>query len=111
MSSFDEMLADAEDVFMDTFGEKYAYKAAGSMPRTVSMILTYNPEKPISENGQLLTDYVEVSIPNRLSDGITQVQVGRDQVTIPARYGAAPTDLLVVQILSGDGGEWKLACR
>jgi hypothetical protein len=112
--SFDDLLADANDAF-EVFEEsvKVIYRPLNGLPRPIAAVIDRHPPAVLGEDNRPLTDDVEISVRNDSIQGISsaELQLHRDQVCTAGRFGGVPKNLLIVKVISSDGGRLTLRIR
>lgn len=114
--SFDDILADANDAFMDAFAEEVliVYRPAGGDPRNIMAIIDRSPPTPIEPGKKGVTYSLMISVRNDPQAGIdiTAFDSGADTVDVPIEIGGGlVTRTFADDKIEQDGGMVMLKVR
>ncbi len=93
----------------DEFAESITYTPKGGSPKILSAIVNRKRLIPDSETtGRILTNQIEIIIANDSAYGVTSINKGGDQVSLPERIGELAINWIVADILDHDEGAFHL---
>lgn len=113
--------ADATTVFLrtDDFAETVTYNPynypgeASRAARSIAAVVIRQDYEVLSEDGDVVIHSFEVHVHNHTTTGINsdEIDVGRDQITLPPRDGQTAEARTIRRIISQDAGMLVLECR
>jgi len=110
MSFKDMMKNDLKDVVLNTdeFAQAVVYTPSGGTARTINVVLTFKPLEPIDEDfGRALHHTAEMDALNDATDGIDEVSVSGDRITLTDDTGTSRT-ARILRVISSDDASKKL---
>lgn len=101
---------DAPALVLDD-GEQIKYRRAGQMVRTIQAVVLRHPPEPAAGASPMRgRDVMHVLVLNNNRTGIssTEIDPGKDTLTIPPRPGMTPVVKTIKAVLGVDAGSMKL---
>lgn len=105
MSDFDDALKAMDAAQMSIFGDSIVYVPGdGGDERTINAIVDYEPTATVPATPQGHSYKLTIAVRNDTTLGIatTEVDTGRDQVTVATRHGKTPENRRIVGIVEQD---------
>lgn len=93
----------------DEFAEAITYTPKGGSAKEIKAIVNRRRVEPANEDSnRSLYKEVEIIIANDPTHGVSSINKGQDEVSLPEVIGGPAISWVVVDILNQDDGAWQL---
>lgn len=121
MTLREQLLTDASATFLnaDEFAESVVYYPnqyfgeAARAARTITAVVIREPLQVFSEDGDTVLPVWEIHVANSNEVGIAsdEIDVGRDQISLPPRDGNDPEKRTITRLIAHDLGMLQIQCQ
>ena len=105
--------ADMNADLLDGFGEEATYIKSGGATRAITIIIDRAPPAKLGEAPDSNRPMIQVLVANSATTGIlaSEIDLGSDSITLPARLGKSATTFHFGKLIGQDNGMLRLEVR
>jgi hypothetical protein len=115
MTFKERIVDDAKDVFLDAetgFAEEITYTPSGGVAKTIKAVVERQMLTPNQQGQkQIPGREADISILNNADQGVSEVNKGKDKVSLPVWAGEESVEWAVVDVISKDEAMFVLRIR